>query len=409
MSNEKLFIPKKCKVGFNYREETYSKKLAYVIYYDAKGKLRKEHSWSNWVETKAILIERNEEVKKDIERGENPEYIEELVPQEVINTFDPFDFDNEPTTGFVLNKGVGGQRESYGWNARNEYIRVWDPRGFEIEISVKNLLFILQETSATKGKGLEGEFVYAWDGKDLVLLPTSSLDYRESVKYTNLQDCKVTKKDMVPGCIYTHKNTNRLVYLGRYDYANIDYNIKHYSYDREYVKKHIFYNLDNGKYIQQPGFTNLAIKETDEPVDIFSELLEGYFNTKHGGVATELVFKSMKKPVSISYDYYDYHTYKYLKIDGEFVHITVESHTKYNQEEHKDEMLGYYILKHHKPILNGFDTKCDTNTGQEYSYWYNEKIHGKLYTKEEIENLDFHNCFVKLKSGKLLLFDEYSD
>jgi hypothetical protein len=34
-------------------------------------------------------------------------------------------------------------------------------RGFEFEISIPNLLYILQECTSTKGKGLDGEFVYA--------------------------------------------------------------------------------------------------------------------------------------------------------------------------------------------------------------------------------------------------------
>lgn len=37
-----IFIPKKIKVGFQERSDTFTKKLAYVIYYDQKGKLRKE-------------------------------------------------------------------------------------------------------------------------------------------------------------------------------------------------------------------------------------------------------------------------------------------------------------------------------------------------------------------------------
>jgi hypothetical protein len=39
------------------------------------------------------------------------------------------------------------------------------PRGFEFEISIPNLLYILQECNSTKG--LDGEFVYAWDGKGI--------------------------------------------------------------------------------------------------------------------------------------------------------------------------------------------------------------------------------------------------
>src|SRR5574344_2684684 len=153
-----LYIPEKIKVGYNKREDTYSKKLAYVIYYDQKGVLRKETSWRNWIQ---------EEMGID-------------------------DFDNVPTEGFVLNKGVGGARQSYGWNARNEYIRVYDPRGFEFEISVANLLWILQECTSIKGKGLVGEFVYSWEGKELVLLPVDTLEYKDCQSYTKLQSCKIT-------------------------------------------------------------------------------------------------------------------------------------------------------------------------------------------------------------------------
>ena len=43
-----LYIPKKINVGYQKREDTYTKKLGYVIYYDDKGVLRKEQSWKNW-------------------------------------------------------------------------------------------------------------------------------------------------------------------------------------------------------------------------------------------------------------------------------------------------------------------------------------------------------------------------
>ena len=35
-----IYIPEKIKVGYQNRNDTYTKKLAYVIYYDEKGKLR---------------------------------------------------------------------------------------------------------------------------------------------------------------------------------------------------------------------------------------------------------------------------------------------------------------------------------------------------------------------------------
>lgn len=148
MSYDNMYIPKKIKIGYQNRSDTYTGKLAYVIYFDDKGKLRKEQSWENWRD-------------------------ESIDPQEV---------SNDPVEGFVLNKEVGGVRSSnwfrdrYGsWN-RIEKIRVYDPRDFEFEISIPNLLFILQETSSIKGKGLEGEFVYAWVGTELFFASRSIRD-----------------------------------------------------------------------------------------------------------------------------------------------------------------------------------------------------------------------------------------
>lgn len=129
-----IFIPKKINVGYQNRSGTYTGKLAYIIYYDEKGVLRKERSWNGW---------RDEDIPND-------------------------EFDNEPTEGFVLNKKAGDY--STGWDHRQAYCRVYDPRGFEFEITIENLLYILANANCYKGKGLEGEFVYGWSGKDLVLI-----------------------------------------------------------------------------------------------------------------------------------------------------------------------------------------------------------------------------------------------
>ena len=147
-----LFIPKKIKVGYQSRSDTYTNRLAYVIYFDNKGVLRKETSWRGWIDPKL---------------GDH-------------------EFENVPTEGFVLNKKAGGH--SSGWNHRNTYCRIFDPRNFEFEITIPNLLFILQESSSFKGKGLDGTFVYAWEGKDIILLPTCSAEYQSSQEFTQLQE-----------------------------------------------------------------------------------------------------------------------------------------------------------------------------------------------------------------------------
>lgn len=193
-------IPKKLKIGYQNRNGTYTGKLAYVIYYDDKGKLRKEKSWEGW---------RDKEI-------------------------DPDEFDNVPTEGFVLNKKVGGVKESYGWDTRMEYCRVYDPRGFEFEITIPNLLMILENCDSIKGKGLVGEFVYGWDGASLVLVPTNSSLYIDTLK-TEQELSETTflgAKDLKPGYKYMSFSGTEYIYIGR----EFGYKIQRATYydDRSY-------------------------------------------------------------------------------------------------------------------------------------------------------------------------------
>lgn len=200
--NTNIFIPKKIKVGFQERNDTYTKKLAYIIYYDQTNKLRKETSWQGW-------------------RDKNIE---------------PEDYDNEPISGFVLNKKVGGYQSYY--NMRQTYTRVYDPRGFEFEITIPNLLYILENTSSIKGKGLEGEFVYGWDGKELLLIPTSAPEYQEMQNLAStLYDGEPIKaKDLVLGATYATATGEEWVYMGKselWEYETNTYyepNEHHYSW-----------------------------------------------------------------------------------------------------------------------------------------------------------------------------------
>ena len=102
-----FYIPDKIKVGYQERKDTYSKKLAFVTYYDEDNQVRQVNSFNGWI-YKSIQTD---------------------------------DLTNIPTEGFVLNKHVGGG--GGGWNARKSYIRMFDPRGFEIELGIENILYIL--------------------------------------------------------------------------------------------------------------------------------------------------------------------------------------------------------------------------------------------------------------------------
>ena len=201
---QKLFIPKKIKVGFQNRKDTFTGKLAYVIYFDEKGVLRKERSWTGWCDSN--------------------------IPS--------FEFDNDPRNGYILNKGI--QRYS-DWGSGRSVIRVHDPREFEFEISVDNLIGILMHSDVTK-RDIQEECVFAWAGPELVLLPVNSAAYQASVEYTNKQDQKISTKDLVKGVTYQQKkNDDTYTYLGFFPWWEWVYDGNEYkNVHANKGKKHIF-------------------------------------------------------------------------------------------------------------------------------------------------------------------------
>ena len=242
-----LYIPSKIKVGYNNRNDTYTGKLAYVIYYGEDGKLRKQTSWQNW---------------RDVSLGDN-------------------DYDNVPTEGFVLNKKVGDYSDYYGH--RQAYSRIYDPRGFEFEITIENLLYILEFCSSIKGKGLEGEFVYAWDGKDLILLPVDSNEYKNGLENSTTRNNNqyIKKKDLKIGATYLNINERKLVYMGYLDYYENGYkasdgtiisktNREKLKIGGKYkigpfikVKRFWFYDIDNDSFITYKTINKRLLKEID--------------------------------------------------------------------------------------------------------------------------------------------------
>jgi len=229
-----IFLPKTIKVGYQSRSDTYTGQLAYVIYYDQRNVLRKEASWNSWRDNK-------------------------IEPQE---------FTNEPTSGFVLNKKVGDY--SNGWDHRKSYCRVFDPRNFEFEITIENLLYILENASSIKGKGLEGDFVYGWDGKNLILIPVDSPDYKELSNLNKLrhEHKKFDGKTLIAGATYKTDQNESLIYLGRFYESNGD---------KKETKTYFFYDVESTyrKIRTIKSLTNTIIEIIDENcVDNYSDLMD---------------------------------------------------------------------------------------------------------------------------------------
>lgn len=294
MSQAQLLIPEKINVGFQNRGDTYTAKLGYVIYYDHKGVLRKEKSWQGWRDQK----------------------------------IDPQEFKNEPTEGFVLNRKVGGYKSD--WNYRSAKIRIYDPRDWEFEISVENLLFILSVGDCSRGKGLEGKFVYAWEGTELVLLPVACENYKACTEYTQLQTCKVKAKELIPGASYKTKKQEVLVYLGKFIKHEID---SDHSWHKDKTgPKQLFWN---GKdFVFLSGLTSIATLHSDVISPDYAELVDKYNKSIYGSKPVKLFTKKCRKTKRNDY-YWHKDEWVYEDSDGSFLMFSTSFRNEYDHERRK--------------------------------------------------------------------------
>lgn len=230
-----LYIPQTIKVGFQSRSDTFTGKLGFVTYIDDKGLLRQENSWNNW-------------------RDKNIETVE---------------FKNEPQSNFVFNKDISRNNH---WSDITK-VRIFDVRDFEFEIDVSNMMYILMHSDISK-RDIAEDCVFAWSGKNLILLPVNSEEYRNSVVNTKKLNSKFSFKNLVLGHTYSTKKAGDVIYLGNHEWSQLKYvgNVK----VRESVgKKHIFYVEKN--YADK--FVSLEAKDLAEEVSSeinskYAELIE---------------------------------------------------------------------------------------------------------------------------------------
>lgn len=304
---DKLYIPKTIKIGCQTRQDTFTGQLAYIIYYDDKGKLRKESSWNSWRDHK----------------------------------IEPIEYANEPQSNFTFNKGVERSGE---WGSGRSVIRVHDSREFEFEISVDNLIGILMHSDVSK-RSINEECVFAWYGTELVLLPINSEAYKSSVVFTAKQANKMSTKDLVKGRQYAQKNSDDiLTYVGFFPWMVTEgdtiYNKDDYDYRKHHInkgKKHIFYNPVNEAkgYNWYPTFTptsmnTLSHAVSDDIAPNYAEIVDKFFATTNSQVITgfDIDFELLKLLPNQDITRYEYP--RMQKIVGNEIHNVKASSRYYN-------------------------------------------------------------------------------
>lgn len=216
-------FPKELIVGFQNRKDTYTKKLGFINYRYDNGELRQKTSFNKWCD-------------------------ESLGFEEI---------SNKPIQGFVINKGV-----TRGGNFRNAYsgVRVFDPRGFEFEISFDNFLEMLTTVNVIAQEITE-PCVYAWENGNVILVPINSDLYEKRIKNISMEVFN-QKEDLKEGFYYSSKKYNKLVFVANKDKKN-------YFFDTE---KRNFLDVNKKILISKSNEICDEIHELKEYFNCFSEI-----------------------------------------------------------------------------------------------------------------------------------------
>lgn len=311
--------------------------------------------------------------------------------------------DNEPNR-FVFNKGV--QRHGYFGSGRS-VMRVYDTRDFEFEISIENLVGILMHSDISKRDIVE-ECVFAWAGKDLVLLPVNSEEYRESVEYTNKQALKVSSKDLVKGYLYEKKKSDEeLMYMGYHEYFDKEYHSNHKCYG----KKHVFYDIKN-KIFVTPSIGTLAQVKVEEVQDNFAEIDKLLHASIHLYEIKSVEVQNLKNKKK---DNYSYAESRYKQIGNKIFQLTYNNY--YSKDEVKPEHVYMNVAEFKKDgktsqlnfenfnnvsMVETLLKEIDLNWkyGKDSYYYSRNSFKGETYSKKEylqkLKNAGFGNHIVAI-------------
>ncbi len=348
-----LYIPKTLLVGFQARTDTFTGKLAYVIYKDHTGKIRKEASWNGWRDHKIETLE----------------------------------IENTPTPNFTLNKGVQRSREWFGTG--RSMVRVWDPRDFEFEITVDNLLNVLMHADVSK-RDITEPCVYAWQGTNLVLLPTNSVEYQESLTHTEKQGVKTSAKDLVVGHTYGVKrdSTTRVVYLGRLDRFDVDANYhEHTITSKQKPKKyHVFIDENTKEVFARDPSALVAGVISDEMHPNFAALMDTYYSSAE----SQPVIGAAVRPSADRYGNYG----TWFEVDGQFVELRVTENNTYVRDNNTYNTTVTVTVDEYAtfdPKLNGIRRSYTVHDRNYYS-WSSSRNESRLHnptslTPEKVADL----------------------
>lgn len=244
---------KSLKVGFQNRKDTFTGKLGFIIS-DDENKPIDTTAFKRWCDANLGFM----------------------------------NIENKYETGFLINKNIN--RQSTFSNSKN--IRVFHPKGFEFEVAVENLIYLIANANIVSQE-IMAPCLVCWSRGKIFLVPKGT---PEALKMDKIiggsYDYEVKK-------VYRVKNKH-LAYMGAYKFRQISggfENVKHSktnysginalslnSNDRYVLSSwsnkevHVFYDIEEKKYLD---FVNFPAKDAVDPdfsmVNLSQDEVDGAF------------------------------------------------------------------------------------------------------------------------------------
>jgi len=167
---------------------------------------------------------------------------------------EPVVLENKPMYGFKISRKL----RANGWRSDIQTVSIEDPRGFEFEVSVANLIMLTDSNLIHNGEIIQ-QCVWARDGAINILLPINSQPYLDAVVNTERVSKRVNTRSVKPGNKVLLHDGIKGVYMGSMYTIMRDYN-RNLSISQK--KKHIVrVEGDSGTSVEYHGYPTMKISE----------------------------------------------------------------------------------------------------------------------------------------------------
>lgn len=168
------------------------------------------------------------------------------------NGLEPVVLENKPMYGFKISRAL----RSNGWRSEIQTVSIEDPRGFQFDVTVANLIMLTDNNLIHNGEIIQ-QCIWARDGQSNLLLPVNCQPYQDALVNTDRVSKRVNTRAVRPGFEVLLHDGRKGMYMGqmfaitRAHYNNLEISNK---------KRHIV-RVTEGNNVCYYGYPAMKISE----------------------------------------------------------------------------------------------------------------------------------------------------